>query len=505
VIAQSGHDALGLGGFWLGDMELALPMTSLREVVPLAALTPLPCSAPSVIGGIDLRGVVIPVLSLRILLGKDSPPREYPCVIIMVHSGRLLGLLADGITGIFNIEPAQLHEVSLADVAAREAVFRGSVRREDTQSLVSVLSPDVLASLPQVPMVADPEPERQHLQDFSDEVVIQDDSLPLMLLRCGRVPLVIDAMVAHATLSDPQVQRSVLAMGHCRGVMEHGGLMIPAIDLQSLCGLGELDRESTLQAFIVSLPEGMVAFLVNEVVDVVRAQPQDIIAVPKFALPHPTLFGGGLPTTALPDEVVGRTGIKSGQYLLIDASALRAHAEVVALARSNTQAGQPVVHAAHGQSGPSADASMRRSMITYALGRETATPLEQIHEILAFSRDILIFESAGALLGFMVHQGRSIPVHCLSRLTGGAPPEITPAASVLVVESEGEYIGFAVPQLKVIEPADWEPELPDMGSGGYGGKGRKLAKLGSGVSQRMLPVLDLQAMAARFQQEALTA
>lgn len=503
-------DANSFGGFSLGAMQLALPMSALREVVPFTGLMPLPCAARCVIGGIDLRGVVIPVLDLGILLGKAALPATYPCVIIVVQDGRLLGLLADEVTGIFAIEPGGLHEVSLAKLEA--AVFKGSVHRQDIQALVSVLSPEVLASLPEVPMVADPEPARQRLQNGFEEAVVHDPSLPMMLMRCGSVPLAIEAMVAHATVADPQVQPSALGRGHCRGVMAHAGLMIPAIDLQSLCGLGEIDPQDAQRAFIVSLPPGMVAFLVSEVVDVVRALRQDIIAVPAFALPHPALFAGALPSSALPAEVRQRTGHKANQYLLVDAQALRGNSEVMALAQANTQAGVAMVHGMPtGTSVPGlvsgqAQAAMGRAMITYALSSEMATPLAQIKEILAYSSDIAIFKTQGTLLGFMVHAERSIPVLCLSRLTGGLPLEMTATASVLVVESEDELIGFAVPHLRMIEPAEWEPELPDMMASGNGGvrQSRKLALVGVGVTERMLPVLDLMAMAVQFQRQEMT-
>ena len=138
-------------------------------------------------------------------------------------------------------------------------------------------------------------------------------------------------------------------------------------------------------------------------------------------------------------------------------------------------------------------------MITYALSGEMATPLEQVEEILPYSRDSEICESSGPLLGFMVNRGRSIPVVCLSRLMGGPSPEATPATSVLVVSAGGDLVGFAVPQLKTIEPADWEPELPEMGRS----KARKLAQVGPGGVQRMLPVIDLVQLASSVREQTL--
>jgi purine-binding chemotaxis protein CheW len=498
----------GYGGFVLAGMQLALPMTAMREVVPRGVLIDLPCPASCVIGGIDLRGVVVPVVDLRIVLGRPSPLASYPCVIIMVHEARILGLLADGVTGIFNAQSDGLHRVSVSDPVA--AVFEGSLLRKDDNALVSVLSTRALASLPQVPLVDDPEPARQMTEQDGEEVIINDESLPLMLARCGRLPLAVDAMAVHATLSQPVVEPSVLAMGHCRGVLTHGGAKVPAVDLQSLCGLGKLDLSQSFHAFVVLLPEGLVAFLVSEVVDVVRAMPHERIRVPTFALPHPTLFCGALPVSALPDELAERTGMAEGQYLLLDAQALKTADEVVALARANTPADGLGGDAQSFVNGMTQVGQGRRAMLTYALAGETATPLDQVSEILAYARNVSIFESDGPLLGFMVNRGRSIPVLCLSRLSGGPPPEVTPAASVLVVESDGELIGFAVPQLKSIEPADWEPELPTMG--GHGGhawmgqaKSRKLALVGTGQAERMLPVLDLQDMARQAQASCVVA
>lgn len=128
-----------------------------------------------------------------------------------------------------------------------------------------------------------------------------------------------------------------------------------------------------------------------------------------------------------------------------------------------------------------------RMLVTFALQAETATPLDQVREILCYTPDLATFAGIGPMLGLTLHRGRAIPVLCLSRLTGGPPPEVTPAASVLVVELEGTMVGFAVPALMAIEPARWEPGQPR----------RSMALVGQGETERMLPVIDLREMARR--------
>lgn len=482
------------GGFALSGMQLALPMEALREVVPSEAWIPLPCPNTSVVGGVNLRGVVVPVLNLCPQLGRSQVATAYPCVLIVVAQGRLLGLLADEVTGIFHVDAHSVHGLKADSDAS--TLMAGSVRREDTQTLVSILSVDAIGSLPGVPLVDDPEPERQRTQDAEDAVYIADDAHTVVLLRCGRVPLAIDALAVHATLPDPVVKPSPLAMGHCRGVIEHGEALVPAVDLHALCGLGPMPGDvERRQAFLVAMPAGLVALLVSEVMDVVRAEHDALVPVPAFALPRPDLMSRALPDRHLPTDLVARLGIEGTQFLVIEADALMACEEIVNLAQANARQqglGADTRSFLQGVR-PGAD---RRAMLTYGLAGETATPLEHVQEILPYACSVSIFQSDGALLGFTTHQGQSIPILCLSRLAGGPPPEVTPAASVLVVRSEAELIGFAVPRLKSIEAAEWEPELPDLTRAhGDAFRSRKLALVGVGTEERMLPVLDLVALA----------
>lgn len=489
------------GGFVLASMELALPMSALREVLPYRELRPLPSQAACVRGGIDMRGVVIPVVDLRVVLGHPTPDIELPCVIVVVYEGKVLGLLAEKVTGIFTNATSDIKRVKVDDASL---LLLGGVRRQDTNDLVSVLSPSALLGLRDVPVIDDPEPTRQIANNdriLKDSTFANEQAVTMMLVRCGRSPLALEAMGVHTTISCPEIRPSVLAVGHCRGVISHAGMNVPALDLRALCGLGSLDLDASLQAFIVLLPEGYVALLVSEVVDIVRTFERDVIPVPAFALPAKGLFSGALATSSLPTELHVRQGAGSSQYLVIDSAALKLHDEVVSMARANTPlvklaadlAGEHAVQAVLAGRATQSEIRHVRNFITYDLANETATPLPQIEEILPYSSEISAFQTQGALLGLLVNRGRSIAVFCLRSLHGLSTLAPDAQTSVLVVDIDGELVGFAVPRLRSIETASWEPEL----NPGGGSAARKLALVaeGSGKPGRMLPVSDLYALA----------
>lgn len=495
----------GYGGFRIAGMDLALPMETLREVIPCGVLAKLPCAAPYVIGGIDLRGVMVPVIDLRIALDLTVTDIVFPNVIIMAYENKLLGLLTETVTGVFTGNEKNTNRITFA--AADLPVYCGCLRRDDDGVLVNILSPAALIMLKDVPVTEDPESRRVESVSGEEEDKAQNGKMhPMLLTRCGSVALAIDAMAVYTTMSDFTIEHSALAMGNCHGVISYDGAKVPVLDLLNLCGLGEIDLTAHLQAVLIHLPQGMVALLVSKVINVIRIHKSEVISMPAYTVPRPSLFCGVLPDTTLQHELAA-----ASRYFVLDDAALKSDPQVVNLAGVNTT-GQSAAnrHATQKATPDSGKPGKRPNMITYQLDGETASPFEQIKEILPFTSDIPILDQGGPMLGMVVVRGCSIPVVCLSRLVTGKSIQRTAATSVLVVEVDNEAMGFAIPALESIEPAQWEPELPQLGGAERSSlmlaiHSNKLAQIGVNNSIRMIPVLDLEKIARAFRAKRLTA
>lgn len=72
--------------FLVGDDAYAIPLASLRGVVPLRTVTPIPLSPPDVIGILRFQGQVISALSLASVLG-GLPWRQDPTVLLVAEAG----------------------------------------------------------------------------------------------------------------------------------------------------------------------------------------------------------------------------------------------------------------------------------------------------------------------------------------------------------------------------------------------------------------------------------
>lgn len=483
------------GVFTLGSMQLALPIASLKEVTPMGALSPLPSEAGCVIGAISLRGLMVPVVDLRIILHREGHLPRSADVVVMEHEGRLLGLAADGVVGVYVLSPEAVNPVGPLD--ALSSVMQAGFQRPDDASLVSVLSPAAIAGIPQVPLVIAPKNvlSNQTLSAGQGRQAsgLIEDPRHLMLMRCGGIPLAIASQAVHTTLIQPEVRGSHMSAGQFKGMMRFGELDIPALELSALCGFAPMDAGVKPQAFLMQFPAGLVAFLVDEIVNVVVADGHQIASVPLFANLQAHMFCGTLPTGAIAEDAGDVAQGGAGFHLILDDAHMHRDAHLAEVAAMAQQAGR--AEAGLSTAARTAKAQGFREsgqMVSYSVGVDVASPIGQISEILPWDAATAVLGMNGSSL--LMSRGRPIPVYCLSGLLGNAQGARAAERSgqVLVVEAQGQLIGFKVPHLVTIGDGKTAPReasdlLPDV----------VLMDMADG--ERVLRLVDLRAVIASLQ------
>lgn len=102
-------ESLELVVFSLSGERYAVDAEHVQAVVPLREITPLPCSPSFVLGVVNHRGRILPVLDLRRLFGlvSDAVPEDARLVVAEA-GGMQFAIFADGIAGTIRIEPRKL-------------------------------------------------------------------------------------------------------------------------------------------------------------------------------------------------------------------------------------------------------------------------------------------------------------------------------------------------------------------------------------------------------------
>lgn len=90
-----------LVGFMIGEVRYAIGVESVRQVVNPMATTPLPHMPKTIVGVAEHRGLVIPVVDLRIHFGVTQQASRKTKWILVDIDGDVVGIVVDSVTGVF--------------------------------------------------------------------------------------------------------------------------------------------------------------------------------------------------------------------------------------------------------------------------------------------------------------------------------------------------------------------------------------------------------------------
>lgn len=119
-------------GFRLDGEDYAIAIRTIQEIILMKPITRLPRAPDSIEGLINLRGTVIPIVSLRKRFGLA--PREFDdetrTVVVNSH-GKTVGLIVDEVTQVMKVAADQIQPVPISVTAIARRFISGLAQLED--------------------------------------------------------------------------------------------------------------------------------------------------------------------------------------------------------------------------------------------------------------------------------------------------------------------------------------------------------------------------------------
>ncbi|HSW16285.1 MAG TPA: chemotaxis protein CheW [Ramlibacter sp.] len=126
VDASPPAESLELLEFRLAQERYALETRHVSEVVPLGDLTPVPCTPPFVLGVVNLRGRIVPVMDIKKFIGVPARGLTDLHHIIMVRGqGLEFGILADAVRDVRSHAVASLQAAPSTLGGAQASYIKG--------------------------------------------------------------------------------------------------------------------------------------------------------------------------------------------------------------------------------------------------------------------------------------------------------------------------------------------------------------------------------------------
>jgi purine-binding chemotaxis protein CheW len=443
--------------FELAGESFALRLASVAEIIRLPDLAHMPLVPPSLLGLANLRGVVMPVISLRALLRLPGIEADEETRVIVMRGDAAVGFVVDRIDRLLALAPHLLEHDDAGAGTTDPALLDGTIKGSEGQSTIKLLNPSRLLSgqFARLGVSTTHAASRSLVATDSSATALAQKLISLLSFRLGeqeyalpldRVREIVPLPGHISTL--PRPETAVL------GVITLRDRLLPLVSLRALLGMAANGgRGPRGKVVVVSLGDGAVGLVVDATREILRVDPNIIE-------PAPALLTRGDGDA----EIASICRLEDGQRLVALLSPDR-------LFRSEL-VGRILAEASAGETEPQSEAKVmaEEQFIVFRLGdQDYGIPIAAVSEIARRPDHITRLPKAPAFVdGVMNLRGGVVPIVDLRRRFDLSTTEHAGSQRILIVEIGAVIAGFLVDgvseivkvQIDAIQPA---PELsPDQ-------------------------------------------
>lgn len=133
--------------FRVGREEYGIDILRVQEIRSYVAPTRLASAQNTVKGVINLRGVIVPIVDLRLLLGCERAECTVSTIVIVLNlRSRVIGAVVDAVSDVIAFKPEQIESAPQmnSNVDARHITGIACLRSGDTQRMLILLDIEAL-------------------------------------------------------------------------------------------------------------------------------------------------------------------------------------------------------------------------------------------------------------------------------------------------------------------------------------------------------------------------
>ena len=142
--------------FSLGGETFAMDIRSIKEVIQFEGLTQVPLMPPFILGVLNLRDAMVPVIDLSVRFGRPvTQPSRRTCIVILeVERGDqtvVLGIMVDNVNEVLELKESQIEAAPAFSQAAHSSFIAGVAKQGASFVILldvhQVVAPEELGAL----------------------------------------------------------------------------------------------------------------------------------------------------------------------------------------------------------------------------------------------------------------------------------------------------------------------------------------------------------------------
>jgi purine-binding chemotaxis protein CheW len=97
--------------FFLASEEYGVDILKVQEIIGWMPITPVPLTAKYILGVINLRGKIHPIMDLKVKFGMDRcQVTDETCIIVIKTTSLMMGVLVDKVSEVVNLTSGDIEE-----------------------------------------------------------------------------------------------------------------------------------------------------------------------------------------------------------------------------------------------------------------------------------------------------------------------------------------------------------------------------------------------------------
>jgi purine-binding chemotaxis protein CheW len=272
--------------FTLDEVEFGLDIDRVQEITPRTDITPVPGSPSFVLGIVNLRGSIIPVLDSRLRFHlPPKAPTAKTRVIILDLAGQATGLMVDSVSEVVKLDDFTLRETPPLVAGVRSDYLAGMVTAANR--LITLINLEKILDSKEFSERAKLTEKGGGSSIFTSgatqavEEQIEDE-LPYVTFTLGRESFGINLKMVEEIIELPAVTKVPDAPPYVMGVICLREQVLPLLDFAQM--LHAEPAEQAVQGdmvILLSFGRAKLGIVVDGIQEIIRIKEEDILPPPQ--------------------------------------------------------------------------------------------------------------------------------------------------------------------------------------------------------------------------------
>lgn len=459
--------------FSLDGVEFGLDIDRVQEITTRTDITPVPGAPSFLLGVVNLRGQIIPVLDSRLrfhLYPAEPTPRTR--IIIINLAGEPTGLQVDAVAEVVKLDDFTLRDTPPLVAGVRSEYLAGMVTAGNR--LISLINLDRILDSSEFAHRELLAQENQLHRGFGGQAIIEEitDERPFVTFSLGSESFGVGLEHIEEIVELPQVTKVPDAPDYVLGVICVRDQVLPLLDFTRLLRVEGANRDATRAiALLLSFGSTRLGMVVDGIQEVIRIREADILPTPQTLSERERRHLDG---------VVVRPGRMVSLLRVMEILDREDHQKLATMSSA----------LARNQEAEKAE-NFDLPLVVFRLGEESyGLGLEEVREIIMLGQITPVPRAPAFVEGVLNLRGEVMPVLDLRRRFGLEPKARTAISRVLISPVGGVFTGLIVDSVKEVSTVDQRrleapPKVTSAGANAYI---QKVARTDKG----MVFLLDLQ-------------